>query len=354
LRYHSGAAWNKAFEMYSSFGRLNGLHLDPPAFKKLQMEAQAGGANSDAAQRLQRMEHYRNIVGFDNFIRQTNVERTPEAVAARKAIFEVKSREEEGERSPVQIYHDKVLPLWLDLLLRYPEFRQIESIQDETYELQAAYFEKLQRHPYLKTLFSTWAKASAFGVLPWPNCPEFIKPPAVFYAEVKKKDLKVLPIVSVEGLLDTLYVLDGPGVETIKPMAQVLARQVLWPPVPKANAPDFAFARFVVWPAPGGVGAATPEIGLGQQWTWPPPRGLLTADNAAAAAGAAGGAAVPPPLFLMLSSAEQRRILTQLSSRRGPAPGQGWTPLVPMTVIQRGKLTIRWMQVQRPAAPTEG
>ncbi len=348
-RYDSGAAWNKAFELYRTFGIRNGLYQEPTVLKKLEEEANRLGANSEAARKLETIRVNASITGFDSYFRQTKVERTPEAVAVRKFIFEVKTREDDAERSPVDMYRERVLPQWLDLLLRYPEFRQVETVQDETYALQATYFEKMMRHPYIKTLFVNWGKSAAFAVLPWPNLPEFIKPAAVFEAEMKKRDMKVLPFRDVEGLLDTLFLLDGPGVEAIPPVAQLLARHALWPPPPADKGPDFAFARFVVWAPSNGPDRGSPEIGMGLQCTWPPPKEFFDPANALAIGGAGAGAAVPAPAFLMLSSAEQRRILTQLSRHRRLPAGPGWTPLIPESSLQASKMSIIWLQ-PRPSA----
>src|SRR5207245_1088411 len=92
--------------------------------------------------KLQAYASARQLTNYDDFIKKTEVERTPEAVAARMVIYET----ERDELNPniATVYYEKVLPQWLDLLLRYPDFRQMGEIQEESFELEAKYFKKLQ------------------------------------------------------------------------------------------------------------------------------------------------------------------------------------------------------------------
>jgi len=155
----------------------------------------------------------------------------------------------------------------------------------------------------------------------------------------------------VEGLFDQLFLLEGPDVEVLKPVAEVLARYAVWPPPPKdPKTPDFALARYVVWPAQAGT--QRPEIGLGHDAVWPPVKPLLPPVDAAVAV-ASGPSTVSwpaPPQFLMLSSAEQRKILTQSASHRDPPKGQGWTPLLPLPVVIGARERINWMRTPPGAA----
>jgi len=360
LKYHSGEAWNKSYELYRSYGLANGMPLEPRDVKKLADEAGRQGPHSEAAKKLQINDRNRKLTNFDNFFQQTKVERTAETVAARKAIFDVEHIGA-ADLNVVNIYAEKVLPQWLDLLLSNPEFRKICYIQEESYELQAKFFKQLQRlgtfgTPSLKDLVKetayaalTWAPAWPLpGAVPLPidspsNLVESL-PQGVLRFVIEKKGLKVFPIRKVEGPFDQLFLLEGPDVEALKPLATVLARLAVWPPPPvDPMVPDFALARFVVWPPPVGPAGKNPEIGLGQQAVWPPAKGLLSQGNVARLAGAGAAAAWPTPTFLMLSSAEQRRILTQFASRRDPPPGRGWTPLLEWSAILQGRNYVPWM-----------
>jgi hypothetical protein len=142
--------------------------------------------------------------------------------------------------------------------------------------------------------------------------------------------------------------LEKQDMDALKGVAQLLARQAIWPPPPAdPQTPDFALARFVVWPAAG----PNPEIGLGrQQAIWAPGQGYRLGEWMGPAAGPVVAAAWPAPTFLLLSSAEQRRILTQVASHRDPPTGKGWTPLIPQQIVIRTRDTIPWM---RPPAKVE-
>jgi hypothetical protein len=169
-----------------------------------------------------------------------------------------------------------------------------------------------------------------------------------------RKGAKVLYLRDVEGVFDQLYTLeklDKHELDAIKALASTLARQSLWPPPPAdVKTPDFAFARFVVWPPVG----PNPEIGLGRQSQWMPVKEALTSGAATAIGGGAGAAAIlPTPTFLMLSSAEQRRIATLRASYLDPPTGQYWLPLIPHNVVMQTRDTIPWMRspVKMESAP---
>jgi hypothetical protein len=358
-KYNSGEAWNKAYQLCRIYGVRNALYMEPQEMKKMVDEAERLGPNSLIARKLRTLEDIRRVTNFDSFLQQTKVERAAETVAARKAIFEVEHTGA-ADLNVVNTYCEKVLPQWLDLLLRNPEYRNISYIQEETYELEAKLFKELQHRDFrYKIVLENLVKDFAFAALTgWPTWPlprdqapwgpssskstDSGSQGALRYM-AEKKGIKVFPIPQVEGPFDQLFLLEGPDADAVKPLAAVLARLAVWPPRPADHkVPDFAFARFVVWPPPGTV-AMNPEIGLGQHATWPLPNGFLSTGNVTVLAGGAAGSVWPAPTFMMLSSAEQRRIPTQLASHRHPPSGQGWTPLVPWSSVLQARNNIRWM-----------
>jgi hypothetical protein len=327
-RYSSMAAFGRAYEMYRSFGINNGLLIPPERIKEFQQQAATQGPGSLGAMKLKAWEMHRHLTNFDEFYNQTKVERTPEAVAARIAIYEA----ERDKSSPniATLYYESVLPQWLDVLLRYPEFRQIGTIQEESFEIEAKYFKNLQYDLKYRPFIDGLVRKVALSVSPLEE--------AILAPQVLSSRFKVIPIRNVEGPLDQLFVLEGPKegskVETLKPVAQALARAVLWPPPPAdPKTPDIAFARYVV-PVPPGGGlerGKTPEIGLGQHL-----KTFVAKDFKAN----------PPSLFLMLSSAEERKILTQFASHRQPPAGQGWVPLIPEAAMLATRDRIPWMRAR--------
>jgi hypothetical protein len=394
-KYDSSDAWAKAYEMYLDYGLKNGVYIPPDQLKKWTAEAARQGPSSFAAKKLVGWEQARQLTNFEAFLRQAEVERTPEAVAARKAIYEVKHTEA-ANPNVVNIYRERVLPQWLDLLLRYPEFRQIGNIQEESYELQAEYFRLLQY--YNKALFEKLATGMAYAATPWPtpgtvalfDVPGMARmvtgtvgmlplpgtvalldpdhhqvqvwPHLILKLAVEKKGVKILYIREVEGLYDQLWVLDAPKekLDKINPLAlSAVARLAVWPPPPDdPKTPDFAFSRYVFWPPLPGAGL-NPEVGLGLQSVWPPAKVWPAADSVTMLAGAAMGVTIPEmprPLFMMLSSHEQRRILTLVASQRLAPAGQNWKPLIPLPVVEQVQQTINWMRarIQQPTPPPVG
>jgi hypothetical protein len=360
-RYHSGEAWNRAYELYRNFGLSNGLFLEPEEKKKLAEDVDRASSRSEAGQKLRANERGRDLTNFDSFFQLTKVERTAEAVAARKAVFDV---EQTGaaDLNVVNVYREKVLPQWLDLLLRNSDFRKISYIQEETYELQAKYFKELQQRDFrYRDLISSLLKDTAFAAVTWwPSwqMPGGVSLPAAESGKsprgwqqpllkqlAEKKGIKVFPIIDVEGLFDQLFLLEGPQAEAIKPVAMVLARFAVWPPPPlEPKVPDFALSRFVVWPPAPGAAGKTPEIGLGQQAVWPPEKAFMSRGPVTMLAGAGAGTAWSAPTFMMLSSAEERRILTYVASYGQPPTSQGWAPLVPPVSRQQARNYIPWMR----------
>jgi hypothetical protein len=362
-RYDSGTAWAKSHDLCRTFGQQNYLYAEPKELKTLEDEAARQGDTSDAAKKLKRIsanESNRHVTQFDNLFQQTRVEQAPETVAARKAVFEVE-HSDSGDLNVVNTYVNKVFPQWLDLLLRNPAFRKIDYIQEETYELQAKFFREVQIQDFrYKGLCEFLVKEMATRALSWwPSWPQpgamecandvngslsDSPRPRVVKQLLDKKGLKIFPIRAVEGPFDQMFLLEGPGTEALKRTAMVLARQVIWPPPPTDPCvPDFAVARFVIWPLNGRHTETQPEIGLGIQTVWPMEKPYLSADSVTALEGTAGGGLWPTPTFLMLSSAEDRRILTRFVSQRRPPSGQGWTPLLEWSAVIQGRNAVPWL-----------
>jgi hypothetical protein len=341
-KYSSAAAWNKAFELYRAYGLANGLRYEPAVQQKLEYDADRF-PNSPAKRKRDVQLQDLGMTNFNDFYFQSEVERTPEAVAARMAIFEAKAEHNKANLNLPAIYYEKVLPQWLDLLLRHPEFRQISTIQEETFELEAEYFLRLQMNIKYKGFFDAMVRDMAMAGAALSPSP---LPDAVWQELFKSKTLKVMPIRNVEGPLDQLFVMEEPrepqGIKAqkaLKTLAPAVARAMMWPPPPDdPQTPDFVFSRYVVWPLPSGLKPGeTPEIGLGQQYTWPPQKALVL-DG-------------PRPLFLMLSSSEERKILTVLASHREPPAGKGWEPVVGPAAVQVGRERVQWMRPRGSETP---
>ncbi|HYV39793.1 MAG TPA: hypothetical protein VE988_29155, partial [Gemmataceae bacterium] len=240
-RYNSGDAWSKAHDLYRYYGLRNDLYFEPAELKKLQQELRRG--SKTALEILAKYDYYRGLTNFSDHFQKTQVEQTQEAVAARKAIFEVEHTAA-ADPNAINIYRDTVLPQWLDLLLRHPEFHKIETIQSESYELQAKYFKLLQF--YNKGLPEKVVIGAAYAapVFPMPGAlvplgdpniartivywngtgelpgamPPLSDPDGKFSAAWPKgvltegggrKGAKVLYLREVEGLFDQLYVMDN-------------------------------------------------------------------------------------------------------------------------------------------------
>jgi hypothetical protein len=342
-RYDSRSAWKLANELFFLYGQKNGLMITAEEFNQLAQRAQV---DSKALQRFNRIVGNRTMTNFEEQYQITVVEKTAEAVAARKEIFAIKNREQ-SSKNVLAKYRDRVLPQWLDLILRFPDFRRLAQIQEDSYELAAEYYRLLQYYnrEYFEGLVSNVAYANIATVMPGTMIPLFdpkgdmakVWPQTILKQHLDKGGVKVLYIRDFEGMYDQMFVNDDPKAAPIKDIAPSLARAFLWPPPPPAAAADFAFARHVVWPVPPGKSGAHPEIGLGNQYDW----------NAIKKNKEAFADTKALPLFLLLSSAEERRILTMTASHRYPPQAEGWKPLIALATIYQMRQTIPWLK-QRP------
>ena len=170
LKYHAGLAWREAYDLWLTYGQRNGLYYTGEEFKKL-MDLAAINPNGADAKFLSALSTNRQMTNYEEAYRQVNVEKTPEAVAARKEIFEVEKYKANDIRVLAN-YRDRLLPQWLDLVLKYPEFRQISTVQEESYELLTRYFFKLRWYnkPFSKTWSLAWPTRCRPGTCPAICC----------------------------------------------------------------------------------------------------------------------------------------------------------------------------------------
>jgi hypothetical protein len=226
-KYHDGPAWEKSHQMYAQYGRENGLNLTNRKRYELLAKARpylakheisfaetpdqlspadqaAGLAEShDAALKLRYNEFYRSMTNFDAYFYQTNVERQPETVAARKAFFQAERlrRFEAAPKEAMDVYA-QTFPAWLSLLLKYPDFSRISQVQEDTYEMQMRYIRLLQSQydSDLKPLVTWLAQVGLKGPVP-----------PLLSEAFDNEQAKIIPIRKVRGPFEMVYVFDWPN-----------------------------------------------------------------------------------------------------------------------------------------------
>jgi hypothetical protein len=233
--------------MYKEFGRQNGLYLTPaeerewaekarPFLTKHGLEVGAAteelsaadrkaglGESLDAAKKLKYNRFYRGMTNFDAFFYQTEAERLPQAVTARKGFFQAERlyRSEAAPEQAVAVY-EATIPIWLDLLLGHPDFSRISTIQEETYETQMRYLRRLQdqRDAILRPLVTGMAQLGMRLPVPLHLAPTY-----------PDERTKIIPIRKIRGPLEMAYVLDKPEVGYLREVLFDLTRQAVRPPL---------------------------------------------------------------------------------------------------------------------------
>src|SRR5262249_29340869 len=131
------------------------------------------GESYFAHQKLAWGDRYRFVSNYEDHLSEADAERDPDAILARKLLFYAKQYNKAGESPKALAYFEKAIPMWLDILLRYPDFSYSNNVQEEAYELELKYIRLLQReHAELwralvmgMAQFSSWPYAVSY--VPW-------------------------------------------------------------------------------------------------------------------------------------------------------------------------------------------
>jgi hypothetical protein len=206
-KYHSGQAWDEAYRKYLDHGERNGLYLKPEQEQQFKKEAAEQGSSSYAAEKMRWYAHYRHMTNFPDFFHQSERERLPETVAARKKYFQAQRLHREGSSLSIAAYRD-ALAQWLDVLLQNPTFRQIGSIQEDTYEMQFKYLRHLQKRNEETLTFLMMGMARSTPVVGAYIEERHFFNPALRYT--------VLPLREVEGPYDWVALYEGSQPDVVR------------------------------------------------------------------------------------------------------------------------------------------
>jgi hypothetical protein len=168
----AGDAWERAFQMWREDGIANGMYLDPTELAQLQERAEtfrkrynlspndlAEGFRPEALEkgvadglRAHRQLAFRSqnlmMTNFAHHYYRADAERDPQAVQARKLMFEAEQLRKAAEPERAIETYEKGFALWRDLLgrERYRDFRNDSFTQEETWETQYHYLELVREH----------------------------------------------------------------------------------------------------------------------------------------------------------------------------------------------------------------
>jgi len=221
-KFYAGPAWATAYNMYLEYGTRNGLYLTPaqkeelnkqaePYRRKFKLESYVNGPeirpgqpdyeSFHAHKRLTANGLYSGMTNFPAYLTQTEAERNPETVTARKYLYNADRlrRSEDPERA-IPMYQ-KGWELFTQVLLAYPDFARLPTVQEDLYESQLNYNFYVQKHrtEVFKPLLIGLAQTAI-----WPN-------PPLDELLTSGQKIKIMPVRNHKGMLDNLLYYDGPN-----------------------------------------------------------------------------------------------------------------------------------------------
>lgn len=156
-------SWDRAYQMYRSYGQRTGLYIEPTDIPGIQQQAQKYReaykitydmnapvqpsksdplrASWEAHERLFWYERNRQTTNFPHFFYKTMVEAKTDTIRARKAFHEADRLRNTGQAPGALRLYSRTIPEWRKLLRDNKEFRRDQFIQEETYQTQQRYLE---------------------------------------------------------------------------------------------------------------------------------------------------------------------------------------------------------------------
>ena len=275
-KYHAAPAWQRGYEMYRDFGIQNGMYLSAADEAELNRKAQAArtalkieptqldnlrpeqrptlGESYDAHLKLYWSRHYRTLTNYDAHLYQSEGERHPETVLARKLVFDAEMLRKTNDFQALQVF-EQAWPAWVHALLSHPAMARIGTVQDELYEPHLRYL-RLSQEAHKDTVFRPVLLAMAqFRAWPHPSWEEW-------GWITSGQRAKVTPVRSVKGSLDTVLAYDGPQTEEVRRFwfgvtygAMLATRPGFVVPAPMPGAENYSLAGYAFRgeaPAPTG------------------------------------------------------------------------------------------------------
>jgi hypothetical protein len=168
-KYHSSRAWRAGYEAYKEFGIQNGIYLTAAQIKDLNEKAalfrkvakvsegaapqlrpewRVGeiGASYDAHTKLRMSDYYRRLTNFDTFYYQAEAEWDPLMVLTRKYLYRAELTRKYGVPSELMLRdYENAWALYLLACIKYPQFAQVSSMQEDFYETYQRYLGETQK-----------------------------------------------------------------------------------------------------------------------------------------------------------------------------------------------------------------
>ncbi len=238
LKYHSGLAWRRGYDMYKQYGLDTGLYLTPDELLRLNRKAQlfrdfvkvsggeVGQLRSDqnkgemaesflAHTKLYWNMSYRSMTNFDAHFDQSRGEMNPVAVHAHKLLYQADRYRKSLERVDQAINsYDEAWPLWIQACLETSRFSLVSNVQEDAYELLVQHM-RLVQNQNRKSFQKVFKGMAQFGVWPHVSFDDF-------NLLTPEQNNKIMPVRTVRGILDDVQFYDGPDAEKLKEILQAV------------------------------------------------------------------------------------------------------------------------------------
>ncbi len=163
-KHDSGRAWERAYTLFREYGLVNGMLITPA--KRAELEARAKEfrdamgirpgdniflppdkrddsrliAGLEASEKLRFHDYYSTVTNYPARLAETDAERDPDTRVGRKWFFQAERlRKFEQATEEALALYEKAVPLWMELMLKYPGWRRQDVLQEDTCELELKY-----------------------------------------------------------------------------------------------------------------------------------------------------------------------------------------------------------------------
>ena len=148
------------------------------------------------------------MTNFPIYLAQTDAERAPETVTARKYLYNAERFRYAFEPERAIPLYQKAWDLWPRVLLAHPKFARINNVLEDLYEVQIPFNFYVQKHrtEEFKKLLLGLAQMAV-----WPH------PPIDELLQSDPADLvKIIPVRNARSVFEYLMYYDGPNAPELK------------------------------------------------------------------------------------------------------------------------------------------
>jgi hypothetical protein len=147
------------------------------------------------------------MTNFPNYIVQTDIERAPETVVARKYLYNadrIRKEDQDPERA-IPLYQ-KAWEIWAQVFLAHPLMARLSDVQEDVYEKEFFNMRYVQKH---RSEVFTPVLTGLAQLAAWPY------PPYDDLLDPGQKN-KIVPVRDAHGFLEYLAFYDGPNARELK------------------------------------------------------------------------------------------------------------------------------------------